>query len=77
MSLANIQGKLSRSELKNIMAGSGMEDGGIYCSAPCGWCLNTMNIGPCVSSKWGTPWGKNVYCYTGGHGVRTCAIAIA
>ena len=49
MSLANIQGKLSRTEMKNIMAGSGDEDtykccigtectdcvrsGGITCSA--------------------------------------------
>ena len=32
MSLANIQGKLSRAEMKNIMAGSG----GTFCSVKCG-----------------------------------------
>ena len=37
MSLANIQGKLSRTEMKNIMAGSGSDSCGLHhCNAPGG-----------------------------------------
>ena len=39
MSLANIQGKLSRAEMKNIMAGSGADgcgDADTYCGAGSG-----------------------------------------
>ncbi len=36
MSLANIQGKLSRAEMKNIMAGSGGGGGGNQCNVYCG-----------------------------------------
>lgn len=39
MSLANIQGKLSRAEMKNIMAGSGTSN----CNSdPCGSALSTI-----------------------------------
>ncbi len=55
MSLANIQGKLSRAEMKNIMAGSG--GGSIPCETtadclPHGQncvCLTGMHICGCVS----------------------------
>ncbi len=56
MSLANIQGKLSRTEMKSIMAGSG--DGGTYCtdSAICQekfgsncYCLTQIHKCGCVS----------------------------
>jgi hypothetical protein len=41
MSLANIQGKLSRAEMKNIMAGSGDGSG---CNSSCdSKCSNTCN----------------------------------
>ena len=33
MSLANIQGKLSRTEMKNVMAGSGVDNCQTYCIA--------------------------------------------
>ncbi len=37
MSLANIQGKLSRAEMKNIMAGSGESGWGTWCyNGDCG-----------------------------------------
>ena len=56
MSLANIQGKLSRTEMKNIMAGSGT--GGTcklsnndsrlcYCSTGMGQCSGTTCSGSC------------------------------
>jgi hypothetical protein len=35
MSLANIQGKLSRAEMKNIMAGSGSGQAGNRCTKFC------------------------------------------
>lgn len=50
MSLANIEGKLSRAEMKNIMAGSGSScdvycgSGSYYtCSGTCGSCQSAGN----------------------------------
>jgi len=56
MSLANIQGKLTREEMKNIMAGSG-DDG--TCGSPCeGSCtFKDGSSGTCRSSQSG-----NCYC---------------
>ena len=61
MSLANIQGKLSRAEMKNIMAGSGLSGEGLSCDGPYGnafcrsysVCLDCSNtsgfgVGQCV-----------------------------
>lgn len=48
MSLANIQGKLSRAEMKNIMAGSGFGWG--TCCTPsgdCGGITGCMQWQPC------------------------------
>ena len=51
MSLANIQGKLSRTEMKNIMAGSA----GTFCHNTNNWCsyvggaCNLTGSGYCVS----------------------------
>ena len=46
MSLANITGKLSRAEMKNIMAGSGCKAAGEFCdgSAVPAQCCNTCHI---------------------------------
>ena len=44
ISLENIQGKLNRSEMKNIMAGSGSSNGGGYM---CCW-TGTNNCSVCV-----------------------------
>jgi len=54
ISLANIKGKLSRAEMKNIMAGSG-DDGG-RC---------TVN-GYCTSNTCTTQSGRTGYCYANG-----------
>ncbi len=56
MSLANIQGKLSRKEMKSIMAGSGSCN-----ERDCGSCP-TLSPGFGCTSTWGTPWGNNYYC---------------
>ncbi len=58
MSLTTIQGKLSRTEMKNIMAGSG--SGGCYTGSDC-----TLNQAACVFSSWS---GKarscrNIFCW--------------
>lgn len=58
MSLANIQGKLSRTEMKNIMAGSGP---GYY---KCCW-TGTSDCSSCVYSYAGAP------C-TGGATLTSC-----
>ena len=51
MSLANIQGKLSRAEMKKIMAGSGA----VGCSDITSWCL----VGdPCLLQN-----GVDGWCY--------------
>jgi hypothetical protein len=55
MSLANIQGKLSRTEMKNIMAGSGA-----YGNHKCCW-TGTSNCSACVS----TPGASTYGCTTG------------
>jgi len=58
MSLANIQGKLSRAEMKNIMAGS--DSGGMSCDGPAGQAFcRAMN--PCYSCS-----------NTSGYGVGQC-----
>lgn len=49
MSLANIQGKLSRAEMKNIMAGSGDEARcAWFCSGPC--TVSSGHSGNCVNN---------------------------
>ena len=49
MSLANIQGKLSRTEMKNIMAGSGSGSGG-YCIGSVGsWNGSCWIPGDCIT----------------------------
>jgi len=51
MSLANIQGKLSRAEMKNIMAGSGSGSGSCWFNSDCRW------MGDSHSCCWcGTPY---------------------
>jgi hypothetical protein len=45
MSLATIQGKLSRAEMKNIMAGSGREGCGTSCAPTL--CHNDSSSGNC------------------------------
>lgn len=61
MSLANINGKLSRQEMKQIMAGS---KGGRSCSSDCNvggaiWsCYQDTNTGP---------------CYCPGHATNSCS----
>lgn len=42
MSLANLKGKLSRTEMKNIMAGSG--GGGAYCISEYGYNCGPANL---------------------------------
>lgn len=59
MSLANIQGKLSRKELKEVMAGSGF--GGTCYSKQCSEFAGCILISSCTGS-WGLPWGGNYYC---------------
>jgi hypothetical protein len=58
MSLATIQGKLSRVEMKKIMAGSGESDCGTQCSGTCS--LGNGNYGKCYTSP------KNGNCYCSG-----------
>ncbi len=55
MSLANIQGKLSRAEMKNIMAGSGSGHGGICNFGTGAW------IGSCNAAD------IQKYCRAGGY----------
>ncbi len=54
MSLANIQGKLSRTEMKNIMAGSGGDNCPTNCTTDC--------TGLCKCHHGGT---SNAYCANG------------
>ena len=55
MSLANIQGKLSRTEMRNIMAGSGKN---------CPKCTKQSDCpnSSCVSWSTGGPCGYGSYC---------------
>lgn len=48
MSLANIKGKLSRSEMKNIMAGSGGTIGYMCCWTGTQSCSTCGTYGSCV-----------------------------
>lgn len=57
MSLANIQGKLSRNEMKQIMAGSGC--GTITCSSTC--VLNTNCASACTNTGYAITCGGNYY----------------
>lgn len=57
MSLANIQGKLSRAEMKNIMAGSGSDNCPTTCTSSC----SSANNCRCC---WGN--GSNQYCVDAG-----------
>lgn len=54
MSLSNIQGRLTRSELKIIMAGSGVYDGKAYrcCDSMgrCGQCVNIETFPGCAQN---------------------------
>jgi len=52
MSLANIQGKLSRTEMKNIMAGSGSA----ACTTEC-----TLNQAGCNSTRKACSTGSGIY----------------
>ena len=63
MSLANIQGKLSRSELKNIMAGSGGAGGGSCATKSCNDCGGSYGGGESCTNSYGQVWGKNYTCY--------------
>ena len=48
MSLANIQGKLSRNEMKNIMAGSGScKNCHVNSDCPATMCVNWVTTGLC------------------------------
>jgi len=66
MSLANIQGKLSRSEMKNIMAGGNTPGEGAKCGSACsGACTykcgtTTYDDGNCRANSSGT-----CYCVGG------------
>lgn len=60
LSLANIQGKLSRYEMKKLMAGSGSCNVGASCWQP----INHQN-GTCLPS------GLNCYCVAGGKGAES------
>ena len=54
MSLANIQGKLSRAEMKNIMAGSGSGTCGSGCNLSCSVACNGRVIsGTCGANARG------------------------
>lgn len=60
MSLVNIQGKLSRAEMKKIMAGS---SGG---SCPTAYCNSLCTEANNCRCCWGN--GKNAYCDDAGNG---------
>ncbi len=64
MSLANIQGKLSRAEMKNIMAGSGVE--GMSCGGPYGeaFCRAGSSCYSCSSYNFGQCYFDTSRCYT-------------
>ena len=53
MSLANIQGKLSRTEMKKIMAGSGTPECGWGCLGPKD-CEGNSSCGKCISHNGGS-----------------------
>jgi len=61
MSLANIKGKLSRAEMKNIMAGSGDAACGSSCSGSCE--LSGGGSGNCYKPSSGPNAGK---CFCNG-----------
>lgn len=54
MSLANIQGKLSRKELKNIMAGSGDNGCGDTCAGSVSTCSFSSSCGAGAKMTGGT-----------------------
>ncbi len=63
MSLANIQGKLSRAEMKSIMAGSGS------CPTACGKKVgNTTYVGTCKS----TTTNSGTFCVCSVYGGSGC-----
>jgi hypothetical protein len=57
MSLVNIQGKLSRAEMKNIMAGSGGDNCPTNCTSACSSGSNCRCCGT----------GSNAYCVDAGN----------
>lgn len=76
MSLASIQGKLSRTEMKNIMAGSGSPCNSCWGGSSGGGSLahynsnGTYGFGMCPRSTGGT--SCHNYCYTYGNGNYWC-----
>lgn len=60
MSLANIQGKLSRKELKEVMAGSGADAGGGCATRECS-ATSCFLIASCLNIL-GQPYGGNYFC---------------
>jgi len=58
MSLANIQGKLSRAEMRKVMAGTGVNDGvgagGCSTSPPCSNSACLLEVVPGGVNKFGT-----------------------
>jgi hypothetical protein len=54
MSLASIKGKLSRAEMKNIMAGSGADK-------PCSKCCTTAAGTDCTSCQTGTSCNNDAF----------------
>jgi len=63
MSLANIKGKLSRAEMKNIMAGSGST----ICT-----CGDSMITTVCSGNTWYCMQAASAYCYERNYNTFTC-----
>lgn len=61
MSLANVQGKLSRAEMKNVMAG--LEQDGVM---QCGWTNQSgiTNYGNCTGTQYQCQTSANQICAT-------------
>lgn len=64
VSLANIQGKLSRAEMKNIMAGSGSDSG---CSGNCNYqWKDAKGVSHTTAGTCNTTQNGLCYCSSGG-----------
>lgn len=63
MSLANIKGKLSRDEMKKIMAGSG----NTICT-----CGDSMITTACSGNTWYCMQAASNYCYSMGYSTYSC-----
>jgi hypothetical protein len=67
MSLASIQGKLSRAEMKGIMAGSTYGCACVCSSGAVAICPGNCNTSACFNSVYSTCGGHPAsYCVTGG-----------